>query len=627
LNGADGATGPAGPAGATGATGPAGPQGPIGLTGASGATGATGPQGPIGLTGAVGPQGPQGNTGATGATGATGPQGLQGPQGNTGATGATGPQGPAGSANINGTTNYVIKFTSATTGGNSRITDDGTNIVFNGTPGYSYFSDGTRVYMEPLITARGGINNDAAANLNINGGTSGTTNFGGPISGMSGYFPANNMIRLTPNLHLNSNAGYGVIVNWDNGTTGNTQTFRIGNGASSDAFSVWASSNTGIATAPSASYMLNTYHYQLTANGDGQAGIYNFRTRDSQNDGSSYGIYGTNCAMTGYNYWGDLYTFGVHGATYGDYNRTGGVLGSGGGTLGWGSLGYKGSNNVYYGVYGSSGYASGGGFLPQGIKAGIGGGFSGDMIGTWANADLIGGVFKGELMAQYNIGNVFTSGYHADVVSTKEGRVAAYSITSTGLKVYDEGAEKMREGHAFIEFNEEFLALTKGLPVITITPIGKCNGVYIEEITNRGFVVRELNEGTSDVTINWIAIGHRVDAQSATLPVDARAEQFDSNLGDFMFNENIRERSALPMWWDGAKFRFDEVPQIDRSAEKAKETEMMEKQRKGNSENSDTVNRLTEESSKKFKSDGTSEKAAELMRQMNSTRTDKQPKN
>ncbi len=145
--GPQGPTGPAGPQGLTGANGatgpigPAGPQGPIGLTGATGATGAAGPigpagpQGPIGLTGpagptgatgATGPMGPQGPAGATGATGAQGPQGVAGPTGPTGATGAT---GPAGSANISGTTNTMIKFTGPNSGGNSSVTDDGTNLT------------------------------------------------------------------------------------------------------------------------------------------------------------------------------------------------------------------------------------------------------------------------------------------------------------------------------------------------------------------------------------------------------------------------------------------------------------------------------------------------------------------
>ncbi|MDI3282596.1 hypothetical protein [Polyangium sp. 15x6] len=156
ATGATGAIGPQGPAGATGATGAVGPQGPVGATGAQGPIGPTGAQGPIGATGAQGPvgatgaQGAQGPAGPAGATGAQGPQGIQGPigptgaqgpagpqgvtgaQGPQGAQGPVGPQGPAGSANINGTVNTVIKFTGATTGGNSSITDDATTVTTTG---------------------------------------------------------------------------------------------------------------------------------------------------------------------------------------------------------------------------------------------------------------------------------------------------------------------------------------------------------------------------------------------------------------------------------------------------------------------------------------------------------------
>lgn len=111
---------------------------PYALYAANGGTpGPQGPQGPAGangIDGAQGPAGANGTAGAQGATGAAGPQGPQGPQGPTGATGANGAAGvagatgPAGSANISGTINNLVKFTSATTGGNSMLFDNGTRI-------------------------------------------------------------------------------------------------------------------------------------------------------------------------------------------------------------------------------------------------------------------------------------------------------------------------------------------------------------------------------------------------------------------------------------------------------------------------------------------------------------------
>lgn len=69
----------------------------------------------------------------------TAPAGPQGPQGSPGTQGAQGIQGPPGSANINGTTNFLTKFTSPTTGGNSLLFDDGTNLgLGTAAPGFPF---------------------------------------------------------------------------------------------------------------------------------------------------------------------------------------------------------------------------------------------------------------------------------------------------------------------------------------------------------------------------------------------------------------------------------------------------------------------------------------------------------
>lgn len=70
-----------------------------------------------------------GAAGAAGAVGPTGPAGADGAVGPTGPAGATGPTGPAGSANITGTTNTLVKFTAASTGGDSSITDTGSAVT------------------------------------------------------------------------------------------------------------------------------------------------------------------------------------------------------------------------------------------------------------------------------------------------------------------------------------------------------------------------------------------------------------------------------------------------------------------------------------------------------------------
>ncbi len=444
-------------------------------------------------------------------------------------------------------------------------------------PGGAYFNSGT-VYTEAQYQCRGGIHDDAHADLTIAGGTSATTYFAGTISGMNSYYPANGMIRLTPNLHLNSNAGNAVILNWDNGTTGNTSTLRIGNGSGSDIFQVWAAGNTGIGATPSALYKLYSYSVQPTANGDGQATIYGYRTRDSQNNGVSYSYSGTNDAIKGYNLWGDLYTFGVSGFNFNDYTRCGGVLGGQYSGSYWGSLGYKNSGSTTYGAYWTSS-GSGTGFLSsQGVLSGVGSGGYGELMGGWSRGELMGFTTSGEMYALYNDGNSYTEGYSADIIKTDDGRKAAYSVTSTELKVYDDGNYEINGNEIFVSFDKDFTSMInpEQSPTITVSPIGGWAPLYIKEIRNNGFVVANDNYTGNNIKFSWIAVADRIDSDNAKLPEDIADDKFNENIKGFMFNENATNRNATPMWWDGSGLRFDKIPEapVNETAKKAEEERM-----------------------------------------------------
>jgi hypothetical protein len=209
---------------------------------------------------------------------------------------------PAGTSS-SGIANYLSKFTAANSLGNSQIYDNGTNIgIGTASPGYKlqvngdiyanggwlrtsggagwysesygggwYMSDTSwiRSYNGKSIWLSGGMLGSDGG-LTVGYGGAGSPSRGAIISGnvgigtaspgakldvagalrfssvdcIAGTCPPNQAIRLTPNLHLNSGAGYAVILNWDNGTTGNSQTFRIGNGAGSDVFYVLANGST-----------------------------------------------------------------------------------------------------------------------------------------------------------------------------------------------------------------------------------------------------------------------------------------------------------------------------------------------------------------------------------------------
>ena len=145
ATGAQGAQGFQGNQGATGAQGAQGFQGNQGATGSTGAQGASGYSGFSGISGYSGLKGSTGSTGAQGAQGAqgaagtNGAQGAQGFQGNQGATGSTGAQGASGYSGFSGafagtgTTNYISKFTGASSLGNSIAYDNGSQIGVNTT--------------------------------------------------------------------------------------------------------------------------------------------------------------------------------------------------------------------------------------------------------------------------------------------------------------------------------------------------------------------------------------------------------------------------------------------------------------------------------------------------------------
>ena len=301
---------------------------------------------------------------------------------------------------------------------------------------------------------------------------------------------------------------------------------------------------------------------QLTANNDGQSSIYGYRTRDSQNDGTNYSRTGTNKAVSGYNLWGDLYTFGVTGHCYNDYTRTGGVLGADISGTYWSSLGYKNSAFTTYGVYATAVLATGTGRLAQPQNEfSIGGGFYGGIIGSWSKGTAIGHVASGSLFASYNSGNEYTAGKQIELVDTGNSKIAAYTVTSTENVIYKKGKIALTNGSARVNFDKNYTNLLGDIPIVTTTPMGQCNGLYIESIDKDGFVIKELNNGTSNVPVSWIAVGDRVDANTNTIAESILNKDFDENINQVMFNENNKSQSAKAVWTDGNTIQFGELPE------------------------------------------------------------------
>jgi hypothetical protein len=183
-------------------------------------------------------------------------------------------------------------------------------------------------------------------------------------------------------------------------------------------------------------------------------------------------------------------------------------------------------------------------------------------MGGWVRGDVLGLTAAGELYASYNVGNEYTSGHQADIVTNNGQRAVAYANTSTQLKVYDDGFAQLQNGQSTVSFSAEFrnLMAQGQRPVVTVSAVGAPVALYIRSIDKNGFSVATADGSTAGVEFTWTAVAKRVDAQQ-TVPAELMDAQFDEHLKGAMFNEGNLEQSGKPIWWDGQKLRYDTPPQ------------------------------------------------------------------
>jgi hypothetical protein len=512
----------------SGTPGPQGPQGIQGIQGDPGVIGATGAtgngiastvdnlDGTFTLTYTDGTTFTTSNlTGPQGIQGIQGTQGIQGPQGNQGIQGLTGDTGPIGPQGIQGLT------------GNAGPVGPAGPTGPTGPVGPSGAVGATGAAGQGVPT--GGATGQVLSKVD---GTDYNTAWTTPTGGVTG--------TGTANYHTKWTTGGTALVNslmQDNGTS--------------------LSINYPIQSTS----QLFVYRQQVTANGDGQSTIYGYRDRNNQNDGTSYGQNASNSGVVGMSFWGDQYSFGVGGWNYNDFSRTGGTVG--GEIYGnyWGSLGYKNSATVTFGVYGSNAYSNGAGLLTSNTLLGSGGGFFGGITGLMSKGSIIGQLNKGELMATYNSGNTYTYGKNVELVGNEGSqKTPVYAMTALESTIYTKGNAQLVNGQAYISFDANYKKVLGETPVVTVTPNGNCNGVYIASVDKNGFTIKEMNNGTSNVAISWIAVGNRIDQRIERALEIVSAPDFDRNVDQVLFDDGNKEGKASGIWWDGTTVRFGEIP-------------------------------------------------------------------
>lgn len=290
-------------------------------------------------------------------------------------------------------------------------------------------------------------------------------------------------------------------------------------------------------------------------------------------NGSAYSTAGTTSAIRGSISGTRTYSFGVLGLSTSTANRSGGIIGLSQTVGTWGAFGYENSAGAVYSLYytAAGGAASGAGKLAQGgssndaVNIGMGG--CGDLMGQWVRGNVYGMNIKGNRYGLYVDGKTYTNNVIAQLSEPKNGanREVAYVSTAVNVDVLDRGMSQLSNGKIFIPFTSTFKNLaSKEIPVmVTVTPNGASNGVYVESVTNDGFTVVENNGGTSNTKLTWIAIAIRAGYENPETPQELLSKEYDTNMDGVMFNENNLDESATNMRWDGTNLHFSKNQQIN----------------------------------------------------------------
>ncbi|MCB2221641.1 MAG: hypothetical protein KQI35_14690 [Bacteroidetes bacterium] len=289
--------------------------------------------------------------------------------------------------------------------------------------------------------------------------------------------------------------------------------------------------------------------------------IYGYGVHGTAAIGTSYTQGSTIGGVQGYNYWGNAYTFGVAGYSYLDYGRSGGCFGANYGGNIWGAMAYKNSGNISYGGYFTS-YTTGSGkdSQPQ-INNGIGA--YGDLFGADIHGKVYGAFIEGENYATYAKGNSFHSGLdiHLQENGTNQNTVL-YTSVATDATIQTSGYATISNGKANINFDQNFAqAVSENEPIIvTVTPMGNSNGVYLSQVDKSGFSVVENNNGKSNVTVSYIAIGKRKGYENPQLPQEVIASDYTAKLAQGLHNDNDMETDGQGLYYENGKLMVGKHP-------------------------------------------------------------------
>jgi len=273
----------------------------------------------------------------------------------------------------------------------------------------------------------------------------------------------------------------------------------------------------------------------------GDYAIKGMGTGSFSQDGTSYEYGHTIGGVLGVSWYGNTYTFGVSGYSHLYNSRSGGLIGSEYNASVWGSLGYRDSGGTLYGGYFTS-YTTGSGLREPGDEAetGIGLGAWGDLLGADIHGHVYGTYTEGEHYGLFSHGAIVRDDLDVHLQKTESEETAVlFTNVSTDVSVYTSGTARLVDGRSRVSFPDDFrrVVSTEIPVVVTVTPMGESNGVYLTDVDASGFSVTENARGSSNTEFSFIAVGRRAGFEQPQLPAEIVAGDYVEKLERGLHND------------------------------------------------------------------------------------------
>jgi len=323
-----------------------------------------------------------------------------------------------------------------------------------------------------------------------------------------------------------------VVTGQNNTSNAETRITRTAGAAGSNAFAV--SNNNGIAISATATGVNNI---GLLSTADASSGVVgtsiaavgvlglgsNFAGVQGQMSGVGYGVYG-NATAGGLGVFGQGNTsIGVFGFSSGSTAVFGQAInGAAVAGLSNGGTALRGDTTTGTGLVVTSATAIGATVSGATIGAFVSSGNSG--IAMFAsNTNGTAGRFDGAVAvngALTVLGDFTASGMKSAVVVAKDGATKRlYCLESPDSWFEDVGEGRLVNGVAQITIDPDYLSVVDLTPTspVFLTPQADCNGLFVAERTENGFVVRELRGGTSSISFTYRIMARRADIDAIRL--------------------------------------------------------------------------------------------------------------